>query len=427
MINTHIYFHGRPSGQSILNFNEVVADRIYLGQFLDAQWGSRVSSTMLVDVRGGKVFYTYLRKKLISEFSGRSGAYFAITLQFDNLCCSNVNGLFLLLSQIYEKLILGNILKRGDNGIEQFIIASFDERKTEFSKIANILTQNIDKLLSPYFVELNIKNTGYSSDIVEWSLDDVDSAIFGKGITKSRILIFPEFPSKDDVLKDVNKALNPLRCQCDSLQESLRTKEALVERLNGQIDSLNRDISSKENKINELDDRVSKIKKETEASFAAEKKQMSSDLTTANEKLRTSENAKNCLEREKRELSSQVSQHQRTISAKDTEISNLKSQLASLSDENKQLRKGLVNSTDNANRKVQTEDNVTTKKKNDSVGGNQEMHTLGIFFEIFLFQAIMVGYKLFRLLRKYPFGCSFYVLLFLFLWVLTMCIRLKIF
>ncbi|MFZ1705308.1 MAG: hypothetical protein WAT79_13250 [Saprospiraceae bacterium] len=142
-MNFDIYIYGVPHGFNLFNAESSWND--YFQLFYDE---STETSKLTIHRReDGLISYNYLRYKLISA-EGRPGAFFGISVIFNNLYCNDVSKLFRFFENLYEKYILTNeIIIRElldkTHGNAQFIIKEFKDQELEVKNIESIISKNL--------------------------------------------------------------------------------------------------------------------------------------------------------------------------------------------------------------------------------------------------------------------------------------------
>ena len=170
MSNFNLYVHGVPVGHEIWGPAE---DQEYIKTFYDSDDQEDVTSMLCVENVNNKTFYTYIRKKNVSNSNGRPGSFIGITLSFTGKYCKNTHSLFQLLEAIYEKGVVGNIIER-NNGFERYKISSF---ANEASNILNSIHKTFETQLSNLVFQ-STENLPKSKGCVRYNLKDIDSPAF---------------------------------------------------------------------------------------------------------------------------------------------------------------------------------------------------------------------------------------------------------
>jgi tetratricopeptide (TPR) repeat protein len=95
----------------------------------------------------GQVSYTYLRYNFISG-SSRTGAFFGMSVIFDNEYCTDIENLYELFVAVYETIPQNRILFEEINGNPnvqaKYLVRSFADADSEVRRIENIVRKNIE-------------------------------------------------------------------------------------------------------------------------------------------------------------------------------------------------------------------------------------------------------------------------------------------
>lgn len=262
-MDTRIYVHGRPQGQDIWSPKEDSTDRFYLSPFLDSRVGSDVDVAMIIDVWQKHFYYTYIHCKNVTEKSVRPNAYFAITIRFDGIC-KNVASLFNLVDIVYNKVCLGNIIAN-ENGQEHILVNHWIEKESVLQQINSLLSQNIEKVILSYIS--TVENTQDTKDakIQKWSFQDIDSPLFLAACQKYRIVVSPQYKSKDAVHDEDMKRVVPLETECNKLKDQIDQWKSKYEFTDSaralevkKVQDLTANVAALENKVKSIREEVSK-------------------------------------------------------------------------------------------------------------------------------------------------------------------------
>lgn len=248
-----IYIHGRPQGQDIWPQCENANDSHYLNSFLDSGIGSKVEAVLQTDIWQGNSYYTYLRRKNVVEKIARGGSgssYFAITIRFDKSICRNVNSLYNLLNLVYNKFCNDHFVK-ATNGTIQYLVNRFDERSDLLSQIHNIVAENLEKIIAPYFDTIDNSKDTIGSNPIEYSLQDVDSPSFVEGMLQYKLAISADYVSLHSQVQplktqnvNLSTELNKWKGKATTLQQDKNVLQSQISGLISDKEKLEQSLSS---------------------------------------------------------------------------------------------------------------------------------------------------------------------------------------
>ena len=254
-----VYIHGRPQGQDIWPQYETAYDRIYIEPFLDSTIGADVNVSLITDIYQNNSYYTYIHRKNVVEKVARGQAgnsYFALTIRFNGSICRNVNSLYNLLNQVFEKVCVGNIINI-ENGIKHYLINRFEDKPAVIGQILSIIEQNIDKVLSPSIVSLGSARDTNTLKPIDYSLLDVDSPSFLEDVKKFKLIISPEKESKSDKYASLLKQVQPIKDQCERLSIDLNETRQAENSLKDSNETLQRNLQTAEDIKRQLEIKLS--------------------------------------------------------------------------------------------------------------------------------------------------------------------------
>lgn len=138
-LNIKLYVHGVPYGHSTWGVES--SDNIYIDTFYSGGKFS-VSVQMCVEVRqlpGGQSYsyYTYMRTDNITDYAGRQGSFFALTLRI-NYYYADIQNIYNILDAAYNKFIVGTIVDVRSK-TKQYKIKDFAEAGNTLSSLGKEL------------------------------------------------------------------------------------------------------------------------------------------------------------------------------------------------------------------------------------------------------------------------------------------------
>lgn len=161
-MNIRFCVFGVPDGFDF--YGEQPTDKVHFQSYYDNS-KENVKFTIHRDM-SGEVSYTYLRYNLVSSKS-RTGAFFGMSVIFENAYCSDTYNLFSLFDTIYNKLIVANkvILEekkvQADKVLTQFMVPDFASCGQEIAKIEANVINNISNSFATDIIGLNC---GFGND-----------------------------------------------------------------------------------------------------------------------------------------------------------------------------------------------------------------------------------------------------------------------
>lgn len=354
MKNFIIYVHGRPQGQDFWCKEELTQDRHYLNMFLDSRVGSEVSSAMIIDIWNKNTYYTYLHCKNVIENSGRSGAYFAITIRFDNAYCKSVSTLYNLLDQIYKHFCVGNLIST-ENGCEKICFSQFSEKSDILKRIDDVISQNLEQVISPLCIALDDCRDTKDTSAKAYCLSDVDSPTFISDMQKSKLVVSPSYKSKEKTHEEDVLRLKPLEQERDGLKRELsdwQSRHASLEENRRQQEVR---INSLSKEVDQLTANADKVKEQVESQYKSSLAQKDKDLKETQNKLESVKNQLETQTSQLRECKNQLTTLQREVekSKKDTLSQNDKEDLLRrMAERFPELETNSANSKSSANIKI---------------------------------------------------------------------------
>lgn len=269
-----LYIHGCPVGHDIWGPEE---NRDYIKQFYNHDEQELVSSAFHVERIGNSTYYTYLRKKNVSNADGRPGSYFGMTLCFVNKYCKNVYTLFQIFEAVYSQICVGRLIEQNNN-YERFLIRDFANDATD-------ILNNIKTLFGSNIKELSFvtnDNMPRQSGAVRYNLKDVDSPIFFETSRHKKILISPDYPSKDAENDLMIKQVAPLQNKCHQLQQE-------ASELKGKLNSAEQANITLQNNVSRLENEKLELKKQLESAEKNIRQHYEDEIRKAEQKIKETE------------------------------------------------------------------------------------------------------------------------------------------
>lgn len=263
-----VYVHGRPQGQDIWCAEEDSIDYHYLNPFLDSRLGGDVPAAMIIDVWQKHVYYTYIRRRNVLERSRRPEAYFAITVRLDGILRSS-SIMFDLLTQVYDKLCVGELIEQID-GQEHIMVSNWKDKEQILRKITEVVSLNTEKQLLPtLFPLVDAKDTD-KTKAKRWALKDIDCPLFLDECQVYRIVVSPDYKSKDCIHDDDLGRIAPLENRCEQLVKDSENWQNRYKKEKSEKEGLGNQIVGLEKTVQELHSQLKTIKEKVAEQYNKE-------------------------------------------------------------------------------------------------------------------------------------------------------------
>lgn len=171
-------------------------DKDYYSQFYS---GQSVDTLMIVEIvnrpHGISAYYNYLRNNNI--LSEREGSYFGMTVRIDGAFCKDVKSLYMILDNLFNKMIIGNILIQKNNGKYEYSIDSFSTHHDYLSKVEAQFSNMFNAFFSPQdFFDIS---TDYASQGSKLSINasDITTSTAVEAVKqRAKLYLSPEYQPK---------------------------------------------------------------------------------------------------------------------------------------------------------------------------------------------------------------------------------------
>ena len=138
-----IILHGVPDGHQVSKCDEQTS--AFLSLFYN---NSKGIQTSIKRRPNNDVVYTYAvygePGHPFTDYNGRIGSYFAISLIFHNQYASDSNKIFNLLQATYDQYVKNEIIQESDNGVRKWMYRTLD---IPGDKITEYVVKCIDRLI----------------------------------------------------------------------------------------------------------------------------------------------------------------------------------------------------------------------------------------------------------------------------------------
>lgn len=325
-----LVYHGVPRGHQVWGgtldkYYETFygSEEVYRNVYKD------VKALMILEIRKfeGKYFsyYTFINYKNVIAEDGRPGSYFAMTFKVEGHYCTAVHYLYDLLSQVYNKYVLSEVLSvNGDS--QKYKIDKFELVSAKLTAATNIFTEQINTNFANDFEEIDANLVKkYAERNSYYNLNDVDSkAFFDSTLSYGKILISPDYAAKDVRLERINSQLAKQNDEISSLKVIIEQ----LETQNKVIPSMQDNLKTTSVQIGELSETIEKYKK----ALVAEKAKVSNyelqikDLSSQLQKFHSHTTARELIQRIEQPLC-ELAEIARMHKQQEKEISNGQIQL----------------------------------------------------------------------------------------------------
>lgn len=258
-MNVEFLIHGvMSSGQTWWK----QTDTDYYKQFYS---GQAENNLMIVEVinrpHGISAYYNYLRNNNIQ--ATREGAYFGMTVRIDGAYCLDVRTMYRMLDNLFNKMVVGTILKPTTDGRFEYAVPSFEAAKDKLERIEKqfsaMFTANLTQSdLTAISAAQVSKGTRININPLEADSQTVKNVI----MQNAKIYTSPAFPSKEsqksieaakaqaaatasDAKNQINAAneeTNRQRAANNTLQQQIRQLTSERDTAKGEIQQLQQKI-----------------------------------------------------------------------------------------------------------------------------------------------------------------------------------------
>lgn len=275
-MNIEFIIHGvLSSGQSVTDQN----DKDYYKPFYCEQKESILMTVEVVDrPHGVSTYYNYLRYNNV--ISSRTGSYFGMTIRVDGSYCFDVKSMYLILDNLFNKMIVGKILRQYENNYE-YIVDSFSNEKA-------IIEQQFSNMFGSFFSPLDFKDVSKKnvSEQKKLTINPYDltlSVVNEVFVNGGKLYLSTSYPSKqtqsvqavieqvkteaNNKVKEVEEQLQLYKKQQESNSESssaiiakLKKEKENLEEERDQLITEKNDLTLKLNKCSKDQDIINSVK-----------------------------------------------------------------------------------------------------------------------------------------------------------------------
>lgn len=268
-MNIEFIIHGvLSSGQSVTDQN----DKDYYKPFYCEQQESILMTVEVADrPHGVSTYYNYLRYNNV--ISSRTGSYFGMTVRVDGSYCLDVKNMYLILDNLFNKMIVGKILRQVENNYE-YIVDSFSNEK-------EIIEQQFSNMFGSFFSssdfkDISRKNVSAQKKLTINPYDLTPSIVSDVFLSGVKLYLSTSYPSKQTQsvqaiidqakteasrrVKDAEEKLNLYIKQHESNSQSSSAKIARLESEKAQLIKEKDDLNIKLSKCSKDQDIINSVK-----------------------------------------------------------------------------------------------------------------------------------------------------------------------
>ena len=140
-----LIIHGVPLGHQVSKCDKKLHD--FLGLFYDGSKGTKHN----VSRRNNDVIYSYLLYEnpnaKFSDFNGRTGSYFGMSLVLHGTYAQNSSDVFRLLKATYDNFVKNKVIQEFPNGSRRWMYNQID---TPNDKIATYISKGMAQILKEH-------------------------------------------------------------------------------------------------------------------------------------------------------------------------------------------------------------------------------------------------------------------------------------
>ena len=237
-MNIEVYLHGVPAGQKISTQGE---DNKYLQQFytIARNRQDKVNTELIAEIRNQNIYYTFLKYNLVACQDNRNGSFFGLTLRIDGSYCSDFEGIYYLLSNIYSNNVVGTILK--DNKYR-----SDDFPKSLIKDIEETIVNQIQQKYALSFYPVDNGFAKQRGNVSECNLAEISNNSILTILRKNLIIyLSEEYPTHNNII-DTYKAG---RLQQNNIIKDKDTKINSLVNENNQLEKQNKEMKEQNKKL----------------------------------------------------------------------------------------------------------------------------------------------------------------------------------
>jgi len=230
-----LYIHGVPNGHHVWGKQD---EQDYLNLFYG---GTHNNDRLHVDIRKNHAYYTLLCYHHITDFNGRSGSYFGITLRFD-CYCSDIAVIYQILQRLFHHHIIGHVLVR-EGDMLRYTVSNFTSVAEYLKGLENTVVTMLQGMLNPHIDFLPIDSsfaTAASGQAAQFNLSDVDSDIILQAIRRhGAIAISKDYASTKELQAKAQfeAQLRQTKSQYESQAREMQGQLELMQNQNHQLTS----------------------------------------------------------------------------------------------------------------------------------------------------------------------------------------------
>lgn len=273
-MNYNFYVHGVPYGQDIWGDGN---DREVVKSYYNGDQNEQVRFVIDILPSKGKVFYSYLIAHNVFDNGSRPGSYFAMTLAIEGHFCKDTSNLYDLFDQVFNKYC--NKILTSQSSSFKYKIRSFADISKDLEEMKSIVYKTLANSFSNDFEPINLTQIKGNNGSIQYNIKDVDSPTFFDSFRRYlKVIITLNYPTRDHIIDNINKQINPLKEQNKQLSSELSKLHGICSDTKAKLTDLEkRNGNLTEEKLN-IERELNKKSKELETSQSDVRK-LKSELT----------------------------------------------------------------------------------------------------------------------------------------------------
>lgn len=301
-----VFIHGRPQGQDTWSAVPTPSDKYYLNPFLDSRIGEDINAVMQVDIWQENSYYSYIHRKNVLEKGNRPNAYFALTVCFERQYCTQVATLYDLLESVYTQLCLNTLIEKvGEQ--ERFLVAQLKEQESVLRQISSVIQQNVDKYIAGTLIPISNKGSDTTKSAIKtYSTVDVDSPQFITDCNTNKILISPDYSSKDKLPIELKQQISAIELQRQKVENERNSWQSKAEHQQEANEALLVKQKQLQEQIQTLQQQVSMIHDELDKKYKSQINELQNSKNKLNNELSQERQQKKTLQEKNDRLQREI-------------------------------------------------------------------------------------------------------------------------
>lgn len=249
-MDVQLFVFGTPNGESF--WGNINSEQPYFSTYYNS---SKDQLRFSIEARciDDRVYYyySYLVYANMADSGNRPGAFFGISLRFDQYYTDYIS-IYRILDWVFNYHIIGNILQKNGNNFK-YSVPSFESVKSNLQTIERIVIDRLSQTLSrAYFTSL--KSSQKSGQVQSLNIPEATDLQVTEALQRSsKVNLSPFYPKANDA-----EIARQYRQKIDQLNLTANNCLKENETLKDQNKKLNQDLNISKQKEKELKDRLDK-------------------------------------------------------------------------------------------------------------------------------------------------------------------------